>query len=367
MIKFLDLQIVNQPYAKQMADVAARIIGSGNYLQGDSTHKFEKELSAYIGSSYAIGVGNGMDALRLILKGYIELGQLQEGDEIIVPANTYIASILAITSNGFKPVLAEPHPLTFNLDLEKLEGHITPRTKAIMVVHLYGQTCWGPEIEQLKTKYGLKIIEDNAQAIGTEWEGTKTGAFGDAAAFSFYPTKNLGALGDAGAVATNDKKLASTIRALANYGSPEKNVHVYKGYNSRMDELQAAFLSLKLSDLDKANQKRREIATTYIKHLSPTPLTVPSLPSLPQTHVWHLFVVLHPERDRLRRLLLDKGIETAIHYPTPPHWQPALSEFKHLNLPITEKIHREALSLPLNTGLTDDDVERVIIGIRDSL
>ncbi|WP_143959163.1 DegT/DnrJ/EryC1/StrS family aminotransferase [Litoribacter populi] len=367
MIKFLDLQKLNQPYAKQMADVAARIIESGNYLNGEFTQKFESELSTYIGVPSTINVGNGLDALRLILKGYMELGQLHEGDEVIVPANTYMATILAITSNKLNPVLVEPDPVTYNLNLKKVEEHITSRTKAIMVVHLYGQACWGAELERLKVKYGLKIIEDNAQALGAEWEGRKTGALGDAAAFSFYPTKNLGALGDAGAVCTHDEKLGSTIRALANYGSSEKNIHDYKGYNSRMDELQAAFLSIKHPHLDRQNQKRRELANLYFEGLSGSGLTLPTVFNNPESHIWHLFVILHPERDRIKKELIAKGIETAIHYPTPPHWQPALSEFKHLNLPITEKIHREALSLPLNTGLTDDDVERVIIGIRDSL
>ncbi|MBU2466963.1 MAG: DegT/DnrJ/EryC1/StrS family aminotransferase, partial [Bacteroidetes bacterium] len=268
MIKFLDLQKINAQYAAELKQAAAEVIDSGWYLLGERVKQFESNLSNYIGVKHAVGVANGLDALRLILKAYIELGVMKEGDEIIVPANTYIATILAITDNHLKPVLVEPDINTYNLDLNLIEENITERTKAIMVVHLYGQVCWGIKLEELAKKYNLKIIEDNAQAIGAEWNGVKTGALGDAAGFSFYPGKNLGALGDAGAVTTNDDELAEVIRALGNYGSKVKYINDYQGLNSRLDELQAAFLDIKLKYLNAENQRRREIAQYYLDNIS---------------------------------------------------------------------------------------------------
>ncbi|HAQ37664.1 MAG TPA: aminotransferase, partial [Saprospirales bacterium] len=268
MIKFLDLQKINAQYAEELKKAAEEVIDSGWYLLGESVNRFETNLANYIGVKHAIGVANGLDALRLILKAYIEIGFMKEGDEVIVPANTYIASILAITDNRLKPVLVEPDFKTYNLDFDKIEERITERTRAIMVVHLYGQICWGRKLEEIRRRYNLKIIEDNAQAIGAEWNGLKSGALGDSAGFSFYPGKNLGAIGDAGAVSTGDDKLAEIIRALGNYGSRQKYHNEYQGLNSRMDEIQAAFLTIKLKYLDKENDRRREIAQFYCENIT---------------------------------------------------------------------------------------------------
>ncbi len=267
MIKFLDLQKINAQYEQELKQAAAEVIDSGWYLLGEKLQCFETNLASYIGAKHVIGVANGLDALRLILKAYIEMGVMQEGDEVIVPANTFIASMLAISDNGLKPVLVEPDINTYNIDFDKIEEKITKRTKAIMVVHLYGLVCWSDKLEQLAKKYNLKIIEDSAQAIGAEWNGIKAGALSDASGFSFYPGKNLGALGDGGAVTTDDDELASTVRALGNYGSHQKYVHKYQGLNSRLDDIQAVFLDIKLKYLDKENQHRREIAEYYCTNI----------------------------------------------------------------------------------------------------
>ena len=328
MIKFLDLQKINSQYASELKEATARVIDSGWYLLGNEVKNFEAHLAEYVGVKHAIGVANGLDALRLILKAYIEIGVMHEGDEVIVPANTYIASILAISDNRLKPVLVEPDINTYNLDISQIEKHITPLTKAILVVHLYGQVCWSAELEAIAKKYNLKIIEDNAQAIGAEYTprppkgGVKTGALGDAAGFSFYPGKNLGALGDAGAVTTNDDWLAMTVRALANYGSNQKYVHEFQGLNSRMDEIQAAILDVKLRYLDAETQHRREIAQYYCENIRNEKIILPAIDyRLPTTdykgHVWHLFVIRCSERDRLQQYLTDNGIQTLIHYPIP--------------------------------------------------
>ena len=296
---------------------------------------------------------------------------MKEGDEVIVPANTYIASILAITDNRLKPVLVEPDINTYNLDLELIEEKITERTKAIMVVHLYGQVCWGTKLEELAKKYNLKIVEDNAQAIGAEWNGIKTGALGDAAGFSFYPGKNLGALGDSGAVTTNNAQLAETARALGNYGSKQKYVNDFQGLNSRMDEIHAAFLNIKLKYLDTENQRRRVIAQYYCENIKTPAIILPSLspsvsqslsPSVPQSlsHVWHLFIIRHPQRDHLQQYLTENGIQTLIHYPIPPHKQLAYKTWNHLNLPVTESIHKEVLSLPISPVMEDFEIEKVV-------
>ncbi|MFW5879763.1 MAG: DegT/DnrJ/EryC1/StrS family aminotransferase, partial [bacterium] len=295
MIKFLDLQKINEQYAEEMKQAAAEVIDSGWYLLGERVNQFENHLAEYIGVKHAVGVGNGLDALRLILRAYIEMGIMQKGDEVIVPANTYIATILAITDNDLKPVLVEPDIQTYNLDISKVEEHITPRTKAIMVVHLYGQVCWSEELEKIAQKHNMKIIEDNAQAIGAEWSGRKSGGLGDAAGNSFYPGKNLGALGDAGAVTTNDDELAKIVKALANYGSHKKYYNDYQGLNSRMDELQAAFLSIKIKHLDLENQRRREIAQYYLDSITNSNMILPHPIKNKEyrtknnpSHVWHL-------------------------------------------------------------------------------
>ncbi len=360
MIKFLDLQKINLAHQEEIENRLLQTFRSGWYLLGNEVKNFESKLSKYTGSPQAIGVANGLDALRLIFKAWIELGQLKVGEEVIVPANTYIASVLAITDNRLKPVFAEPDPETFNLDLAKIEALITPKTKAIMVVHLYGRVCWSEELEALAKKYNLKIIEDNAQAIGAEWNGIKTGNLGDAAGFSFYPGKNLGALGDGGAVTCKDALLAKTIRALANYGSQEKYVNQYQGLNSRLDEIQAAVLDVKLKYIDAENARRREIAERYIAEINNDKITLPSLPEDPNEHVWHLFVIRTEKRAELQKHLEENGVQTLIHYPIPPHKQKAYKFWNHLSFPLTEQIHQEVLSLPISPVMTNEDVNQVI-------
>jgi dTDP-4-amino-4,6-dideoxygalactose transaminase len=361
MIKFLDLQKVNQQYATELKQLASQVIDSGWYLLGDNVKIFEKELANYTQVPYAIGVANGLDALRLILRGYIELGFFNEGDEVIVPANTYIASILAITDNNLVPVFVEPDPKTFNLDFSKIVNHITNRTKAIMIVHLYGRICWSEELVDISNKYKLKIIEDNAQAIGACWRGIKSGALGDAAGFSFYPSKNLGALGDGGAITTNNYKLAQKIRAISNYGSSKKYVNEVKGLNSRLDEIQAAFLRIKLQKLDEDNKRRLEIAAIYETELNDLPIL---LPEFSKNHVYHLYVIRTNERDELQEFLGKQGIQTMIHYPIPPHKQIAYKEFNHLKLPITEQIHNTVLSLPISPVHENHEILEVCESIK---
>lgn len=372
MIKFLDLQNINAQYANELKQAAAEVIDSGWYLLGDRVKMFETNLAAYIGVKHAVGVANGLDALRLILKAYIELGVMKEGDEVIVPANTYIATILAITENHLIPVLVEPDIQTYNLNISLIEQHITARTRAIMVVHLYGQVCWSKELESIAKKHNLKIIEDNAQAIGAVYgekrkaKGErKTGSLGDAAGLSFYPGKNLGALGDGGAVTTNDDELAEVVRALGNYGCRQKYVNEYQGLNSRLDEIQAAFLDIKLKFLDAENQRRREIAQYYCENIKHPEITLPitsyQIPVKEYlSHVWHLFVIRHPHRNQLQKFLSDNGIQTLIHYPIPPHKQMAYRDWNHMCLPITEQTHNEVLSLPISPVMTDNEVHTVV-------
>lgn len=333
---------------------------SGWYLLGNEVKTFEENLAQYIGAKHAIGVANGLDALRLILRGFIEMGVMQKGDEIIVPANTYIASVLAISDNGLVPVFVEPDVNTFNIDISKIEEKITAKTKGIMIVHLYGRVVFSKELRSLGQKHGLKIIEDNAQAIGASWQGIKTGNLGDATGFSFYPGKNLGALGDAGAVTTNDGELAKTIRALANYGSNQKYVNIYKGLNSRLDEIQAAVLDVKLNYIDEENNKRKAIAEKYLAEIKNPALILPEIPADPAEHVWHLFVIRTPEREKLQNFLTEKGVQTLIHYPIPPHKQEAYKEMDEMNFPFTEKIHQEVLSLPISPVMSEDDIDTVI-------
>ena len=365
MIKFLDLQKTNLCHQKEIETRLLQTFRSGWYLLGNEVKTFEENLSKYIGAKNAIGVANGLDALRLILRAYIELGIMQKGDEIIVPSNTYIASILAVSDNGLIPVLVEPDLNTYNIDISKIEEKITPKTKGIMLVHLYGQAVFSEELKKMAGNYKLKIIEDNAQAIGAEWNGIKTGNLGDAAGFSFYPGKNLGALGDAGAVTTNDDQLAETIRALANYGSNQKYVNIYQGLNSRLDEIQATALDVKLKYIDKENQRRKEIAEKYITEIKNPKIILPTTNyQLPITslksHVWHLFVIRTSEREKLQNYLNENGIQTLIHYPIPPHKQEAYKEWNDLSFPVSEKIHQEILSLPISPVLTEEEVNKII-------
>lgn len=359
MIKFLDLQKINSQYSEDLKLVASEVIDSGWFLQGEQNKKFEESLLNYIGAKYTIAVANGLDALRLILRAYKEIGLMQDGDEIIVPANTYIATILAITDNGLAPILIEPEINTYNIDFTLIEKKITSKTKAILLVHLYGRACWGDEVVNLAQKYNLKIIEDNAQAIGAEYNGRRTGSLGDAAGFSFYPGKNLGALGDSGAVTTNDPEVARIVRAVSNYGSEKKYVNTFMGLNSRMDEIQAGFLNVKIKYLDQENAIRREIAKYYIDNIKNTNIVLPQDPK-DFEHVWHLFVIRTVERDQLQQYLTDNGIQTLIHYPIPPHKQNCYSKYNSINLPITEKIHNEVLSLPISPVMEESEVDRVI-------
>lgn len=360
MIKFLDLQKINLAYQQEIEDRILATFRSGWYLLGNEVKNFEENLLKYIGAKHAIGVANGLDALRLILRAYLELGVMQKGDEVIVPANTYIASVLAISDNGLVPVLVEPNPDSFNIDISKIEEKITSRTKAVMIVHLYGRVVYSKELKNLAGKYQFKIIEDNAQAIGAEWDGIRAGNLGDAAGFSFYPGKNLGALGDAGAITTNDDDLAKTMRALANYGSNQKYINIYQGLNSRLDEMQAAVLDVKLKYIDTENTRRREIAEKYISDIKNPNIVLPELPVNGNEHVWHLFVIRIQDRERLQNYLTENGVQTLIHYPIPPHKQEAYAEMNDLIFPITEKIHNEVLSLPISPVMTDEDVEKVI-------
>jgi len=365
MIKFLDLQKINLVHQQEIEEKLLEVFRSGWYLLGNEVKIFEANLANFIGTSYAIGVANGLDALRLILRAYIENGTMQKGDEIIVPANTYIASILAISDNDLVPVLVEPSLDTYNIDISGIEQKITPKTRGILIVHLYGRAIWSEELQKIALNNGLIIIEDNAQAIGASWNGIKTGNLGDAAAFSFYPGKNLGALGDAGAVTTNDEALADTIRAVANYGSKEKYVNIYQGLNSRLDEIQAAVLSVKLKYIDSENQRRKEIAEKYLCGIKSPKLVLPQNPEDKNEHVWHLFVIRTSEREKLQNYLLEKGIQTLIHYPIPPHKQAAYKEWNELSFPVTEKIHEEVLSLPISPVLTNEEVETIIAALND--
>ncbi len=355
MIKFLDLKAVNEQYRSEIDAAIKRVLDSGWYLLGEEVSSFEREFADYCGTKQCIGVANGLDALILILMGYRELGVMAAGDEVIVPANTYIASILAISRAGLIPVLVEPEERTYNIDPAKIEEAITEKTKAIMAVHLYGQCADMDPICAIAKKHGLKVVEDAAQAHAATYRGRKAGSLGDAAGFSFYPGKNLGALGDGGAVTTSDGDLAEVISALRNYGSHEKYHNKYKGMNSRLDEIQAAILRVKLKYLDQDTEKRREVANCYLKELSTFSFPGSNL-ILPYTaeecsHAWHLFVIRSKERDQLAEHLKQQGIQTMIHYPIPPHHQQAYPELSGQSLPLTETIHREVLSLPISPCL----------------
>ncbi|MBS97269.1 MAG: aminotransferase [Oceanospirillaceae bacterium] len=355
---FLNLKNANSLYRDELIDAATRVIESGWYIQGREVKDFENHFAAYCETKYCIGVGNGLDALMLTLRAWKEMGMLKEVDEVIVPANTYIASILAITENRLKATLVEPDDTTFNLSAENTLSAITPNTKAILVVHLYGQIAPMPEVMQLAEKHGLLVLEDAAQAHGASIDGRKAGNWGHAAGFSFYPGKNLGALGDAGAVTTNDPDLAKTVRALSNYGSIDKYENRYQGINSRLDEIQAAMLKVKLNHLDKEIEIRRRIAKYYNSNISNPYIKVPIAKTY-NSHVWHLFVIRTNHRDEFREHLLKNGVETLIHYPIPPHHQRAYPKWNEINLPVTEKIFKEVVSLPIGHMLTSRQIKSV--------
>lgn len=353
MIKYLDLKAVNAPYEH----AADEVLRSGWYLKGEATKQFEAHYAEYIGTKYCIGCGNGLDALTLIFRAYIELDVMTPGDEVIVPANTYIASILAVTECGLKPVLVEPDIHTLQIDDTLIEAAVTPRTRAVMIVHLYGFCAYVDRIGEICKKHGLKLIEDNAQAHGCRFIDRSTGSLGDAAGHSFYPTKNLGAFGDAGAVTTNDEELATVIRALGNYGSHRKYVFDYQGRNSRIDELQAAILDAKLPHLDVDNQRRRTIADIYLSQVHNSLIR---LPQASPTAVWHIFPVLCARRDELQQYLCDHGVESQIHYPIPPHKQKCYADWNSLSLPITEQIHAQELSIPCNPAMTKEEADVIV-------
>ena len=358
-IPFLDLKRNNLPYQIGINEAIQRVAQSGWYILGKECSRFESEFADYCNASHCIGVGNGLDAIRLILTAYTELGILKHGDEIIVPANTYIASILAISESGLSPVLIEPDLDTYNIDPNKIEEKITEKTKAILAVHLYGQVCDMNVLKAIADRHHLKLIDDAAQAHGAVYNGQITGSLCDATAFSFYPTKNLGGIGDGGAVTTNDSQLAAVVRSIANYGSEKKYVHCYKGINSRLDEIQAAVLSVKLNSLDRDLEQKRKIALFYIQNITNPKIILPSF-SDEKEHTFHLFVIRTNDRDNLGQYLSDNGIQTQIHYPTPPHKQKAYKEWNDRNFPISEKIHNEVLSLPLFIGLTDEEIKFVV-------
>ncbi len=355
MIKFLDLEKINNRFRSEIDERIKAVLDKGWYLQGKENEEFCKNFAAYCGTKYCVGVANGLDALTLIIKAY----GFEAGDEIIVPSNTYIATILSISANGCKPVLVEPDISTYNIDPDKIEEAITPKTKAIMVVHLYGQAVPMEKVWALAKKYNLKVFEDCAQAHGAVYQGKRVGNLSDAAAFSFYPGKNLGAFGDAGAVVTNDETIYHKIKALANYGSDKKYHNLYKGVNSRLDEMQAAILDVKLKYLDDDNEKRRQIAEHYLSYIKNPLIVLPKIKDA-QAMVWHVFTVRTAERDRFQQYLADNGVQTLIHYPTPPHQQPAYQEWNNESYPISEEIHKTIISLPISPVLTDEEVESIV-------
>ncbi|MDR1216838.1 MAG: DegT/DnrJ/EryC1/StrS family aminotransferase [Treponema sp.] len=358
-IPFLSLKDITQRHAEEIHDAVRRVVDSGWYLQGAENVEFERRYAEYINVENAVGCANGLDALMLILRAYKEQGVLTEGDEVIVPANTYIASILAITENGLTPVLVEPDVNTYQIDDSMIESALTPRTKAVMIVHLYGQCAYTGKIGEICKRYGLKLIEDNAQAHGCLFGEKRTGALGDAAGHSFYPGKNLGAFGDGGMVTTDDAELAETVRVLSNYGSSKKYVFRYQGRNSRLDEIQAAILGVKLKYLDTDNDLRKRIARKYIEGIKNPRIVLPNVPNW-NANVFHIFPILVEKRDILQTYLLNKNIQTLIHYPIPPHKQECYKMWNGLSFPITEKIHREELSLPISPTLSDEQARYVI-------
>ena len=364
MIPFLDLAKVEKQFSEEIKKSVNQVIDSGWFILGQNVQKFEQEFANFCGAKHAIGVANGLDALILIFRAYIEIGLLEEGDEVIIPSNTYIASILSITQNRLVPVFVEPNIESYNIDPQSIEHKITSKTKAIMIVHLYGQVAYNPEIASIAQKHDLLVVEDAAQAHGASLNGLKTGNFGDAAGFSFYPSKNLGALGDGGAVTTNDQELADVVRALGNYGSHKKYENLYKGQNSRLDEIQAAILSVKLGSLDADNDRRKQIANYYTKNIQNDKVILPKrIHEDKNSHVYHLFVVRVENRENFREFLKEKGIATDVHYPIPPHKQKAFSELNENSYPLSEKIHNEIVSIPCGLHLTDNEVEYITTSI----
>ncbi|CAA6814465.1 MAG: Aminotransferase [uncultured Campylobacterales bacterium] len=358
MIPFLDLKGINAQYRNELIEACTKVIDSGWYIQGNECKAFEKEFASFCGTRYAIGVANGLDALSLILRAYKELDIIKDGDEVIVPSNTYIASILAISENNLVPVLVEPNIDTYLIDPERIEEKITSKTKAIMSVHLYGQTCEMDKINKIAKKYNLKVIEDSAQSHGAYFKDKKCGNLGDASGFSFYPGKNLGALGDGGIVTTNNEELADTIKALGNYGSHTKYENIYQGTNSRLDEMQAAMLRVKLRFLDSEIKVRRETADYYIENIKNENITLPTLRTN-NNHVWHLFTIRTNKRTELQKYLLDNGIQTLIHYPLPPHKQEAYRKWNNESFVISETIHDEILSLPISGIQKIEDTKEI--------
>jgi dTDP-4-amino-4,6-dideoxygalactose transaminase len=359
MIPFLDLKGLNAQYKAELIEVCTRVIDSGWYIQGNECREFDKEFAQYCGTKYAIGVANGLDALILILQAYKELGIMSDGDEVIVPSNTYIASILAISQNDLVPVLVEPDINTYLIDPTKIEEKITSKTKAILPVHLYGQTCEMDKINEIAKKHNLKVIEDSAQSHGAYFKDKRSGSLGDASGFSFYPGKNLGALGDGGAVTTNDEELANTIKALGNYGSHKKYENLYKGINSRLDEIQAAMLRVKLRYLDYEVEKRREIANYYLQNIKNENIILPTVRA-ENNHVWHLFVIRTNKRDVLQKYLFENGIQTLVHYPIAPHKQSAYKEWNSERYIISEQIHKEVISLPISGVQSYENTKKIV-------
>jgi dTDP-4-amino-4,6-dideoxygalactose transaminase len=361
---FSHLADVNAPYRDQIAEALLRVLDSGYYIGGPELSNFEAALASAMHAPHAVGVTNGLDALRLIFRAYLELGRLHAGDEVIVPANTYVASVLAVTDNGLTPVFVEPDATTLNLDTGRIEAAITERTRAILPVHLYGRVCWDNTLADVARRHNLIVVEDNAQAIGAEadcdglFASRNTGALGHAGAFSFYPTKNIGALGDGGAVVTNDAALADAIRAIRNYGSDRQYHNIYKGLNCRLDPMKAAVLTIKLEHLQAENQLRRDRAAVYNAEINNPAVCKPQwLPD--NRHVWHQYIVRVDDRDTFRKYLLENGVETAVHYATPPHRQPCYAEYAGLRLPITDEIARTVVSLPITRTTTLDDARAI--------
>lgn len=359
MISFLELKRITDCYSKEIHDAVKRVVDSGWYLQGVENSVFEENYSKYIGTKYTIGCANGLDALYLIFRAYMEMGYMFPGDEVIVPANTYIATILAITENGLKPILIEPSIENYQINDNLIEKRISSRTKAICIVHLYGQCAYTEKIKSICDKYSLKLVEDNAQAHGCLYDGRRTGSLGDAAGHSFYPGKNLGALGDGGAVTTNDVQLAETVRALGNYGSQQKYIFKYVGRNSRLDEIQAAVLNVKLKYLDECNSNRKKIARYYIDNITNPNIILPKVYDWDQ-HVFHIFTIRCKNRDKLQKYLADNEIQTNIHYPIPPHKQECYKSWNELSFPVTELIHEQELSLPMSPMLSMEEVKEVV-------
>lgn len=359
MVQFLDLKAIAKQQRQELLEAMTRTLDSGWYILGEELKTFESSFAAYCGAAHCIGVANGLDALTLTLRAWKEMGRLAEGDEVIVPANTYIASVLAITENRLVPVFVEPSDDTFNLDAERIEAAITPRTRVILPVHLYGRLAAMPTIMDIAARHRLLVLEDSAQAHGASLQGKRAGSWGDASGFSFYPGKNLGALGDGGAVTTSDDDFARTLRALRNYGSHEKYKNLFQGTNSRLDEIQAAVLGVRLRYLDAQTERRREVASRYIDGIRNPVIRLPKWEER-QQHVWHLFVVRCAARDALSAHLASLGVQTLVHYPIPPHRQEAYSAYSGLQLPITERMHDEVLSLPISPIMTDEDIEAVI-------